>query len=78
MNIYSGEDFYNVYTQVIKISWKKNPEFINYKIDMTEYKEQSNYAIVPLIINYSTNQSITLKLYLATNATQQQTIHYSI
>ena len=72
MNIYTADDYYKIYTQIVKLSWKKNPEFMYYTINMDTYSKQGNYDTIQLTLNYSNSQSMVLKLYLTNTSLQDQ------
>lgn len=77
MNIYTADDYYKIYTQIVKLSWKKNPEFMYYTINMDTYSKQGNYDTIQLTLNYSNSQSMVLKLYLTNTSLQDQSIKFT-
>lgn len=65
MLIYSAEDFKNVSIQIENISWNKNPQYVSREVETDTIKTESNYLTFKMNLKYSTNQEISLKIYIA-------------
>lgn len=64
IGIYSREDYLKITNQLVRVTWSKNPEYVGFTADTNTIKSNETYTSFRTTINYETDQSIKIDIYI--------------